>query len=292
MSHHLVKQFSIPVFDLSTLQPKLVRRCTLEMQSQQLCPCVTGCLRAEQRAKCSKNLPGLGSVLRPLHFWNMSFFPPLSLLLMSADIRKRGGKTASVYFTANKWPCCWPPSQWPWEHLRCGQWGMCMVPACRHLPGRLHPVQPGHCLCSSYWCHLVSFWDEAGVTLCRQMDKGFCFLYSPSDLVACSRCYLCEHSRPSGKCVLQKCSPVQRGARPCGTFGAKFLHGSATFGFQKQNCVYTPAPFPLAVEQLSVSSSKSRWVMVITVLSCYSYEVTHTCSMFNMASTYSRSITI
>lgn len=189
MSHLLVKQFSIPVFDLSKLHPKLVRRCTLEMQSQQLCPCVTGCLRAEQRAECSKNLPGLGSVLRPLHFWNMSFFPPLSLLLMSADIRKSRGKTASVYFTANKWPCCWPPSQWPWEHLRCGQWGMCMVPACRRHPGRLHPAQPGHCLCSSYWCHLVSFWDEAGVALCRQMDKGFCFLCSPSDLVACSRCY-------------------------------------------------------------------------------------------------------
>lgn len=57
MSHLLVKQFSIPVFDLSKLQPKLVRRCTLEMQSQQLCPCVAGCLRAEQRAECSENLP-------------------------------------------------------------------------------------------------------------------------------------------------------------------------------------------------------------------------------------------
>lgn len=111
MSHLLVKQFSIPVFDLSKLEPRLVRRYTLEMQSQQLCPCVTGCLRAEQRAECSKNLPELGSVLRLLHFWNMSFFPSLSLLLMSADIWKRGGKTASVYFTANKWPC-WAPQMW------------------------------------------------------------------------------------------------------------------------------------------------------------------------------------
>lgn len=118
-------------------------------------------------------------------------------------LEKRVKKTASICFTANtghaagSLPSVLRPLQ---------MWSVRYVHSASLLAssGQTTP-RTAKMMLSSFAlpCDATWFLSEVKlILLWSQMNKDF--LCSPSDLVAYSGCYLCEPSRPSRKCTLQK----------------------------------------------------------------------------------------